>query len=99
MYSLVSHDIRTLVRERTDENIVGTWEYDSKVSGQQERLPIAAGLMCASGLDYELITFARRFLEKSQLPDAVETGREMLGPDPTKREQKLNSPSYGLAST
>ncbi|KAL9065806.1 MAG: hypothetical protein Q9161_007971 [Pseudevernia consocians] len=75
---------------------IGTWAYDSKVSGQQERLPVAASLMSASGLDYELITFARQFLEESDLPDAVMTGREMLGPNGTKSEQRLNPPTYGL---
>lgn len=96
LYSLVSPDVHTLASKRIDEKTVDTWVYDSKVSGQQERLPVAASLMSASGLDYELITFARRFLEKRDLPAAVETGREMLGPSPTKREQELNPPTYGL---
>ena len=96
MYSLVSPDVRTLVSSWTDQSIVGTWAYDSKVSGQQERLPVAASLMSASGLDYELITFARQFLEESDLPDAVMTGREMLGRNGTKSEQRLNPPTYGL---
>lgn len=50
--------------------------------------------MCASGLDSELITLARRFLENSDLPNAVATGREMLGPDPAKRDLSPNPPMY-----
>lgn len=80
--------------ERTDKTAVGTWAYDSRVSGQQERLPVAASLMGASGLDYELLTLTRRFLENSDLPRAVETGREMFGPDPAKRDLSLNPPIY-----
>ena len=80
----------------TDNTPVGTWTYDSKVSGQQEQLPVAASLLSAAGLDYELITFARRFLQKcDHLPDAVKTGRHMFGPDPTKGDQKLDPPTYG----
>ena len=64
------------------------------MSGQQERLPVAVSLMGASGLDYELLTLTRRFLEKSDLPKAVETGREMFGPDPTKRDLSPDPPIY-----
>ena len=67
------------------------------MAGQQEHLPVAASLMGATGLDYELITFARQFLEKSNLPDAVETGRYIFGSDPTKIEQKLDSPTYSFS--
>lgn len=95
-YFLVCRDHHTLVSESADETIVGTWTYDSKVSGQQERLPVAASLMGASVLDYELITLARRFLEERDLPDAVKAGREMFRPDPTKGEQKYSPPTYGL---
>ena len=52
--------------------------------------------MGAAGLDYELITFARQFLEKANLPEAVETGRYMFESDPTKDKQKLDPPTYSL---
>ena len=94
LYSRVSSDVRTVVLERANKSTVGTWAYDSRLSGRQKHLPVAASLMCASGLDSELITLARRFLENSDLPDAVETGREMLGPDPAKRDLSLNPPIY-----
>ena len=80
MCSLVSAEVLTLIQRWTDKSPVGTWTYDSKVSGQQEQLPVAASLMSAAGLDYELITFAREFLEKSEMPDAVKTGRHMFRP-------------------
>ena len=51
--------------------------------------------MGAAGLDYELIAFTRRFLKKCDLPDAVKTGREMFGPDPARKQQKLDPPTYG----
>ena len=86
----------TVLPEWTDKITVGTWAYDSKVSGQQERLPVAASLMGASGLDYELITLARRFLENSDLPHAVKTGREMLEPDPARRDLSPNPPVYDI---
>ena len=82
-------------RKQTDEKLVGTWTYDSKVSGQQERLPVAASLMGAAGLDNELITFARKFLMDCGLPVAVTTGREMF-PDPAKRKKELEPPTYGF---
>ena len=66
------------------------------MSGQQERLPVAASLMGAAGLDYELITFAREFLENCGLPVAVGTGRDMFRPDPAKREKELDPPTYGF---
>ena len=72
------------------------WTYDSKVSGQQERLPVAASLMGAAGLDYELITFVRKFLEGCDLPVGVSTGRDMFRPDPAKREKELDPPTYGF---
>ena len=95
MCSLVRSE---LLRERkeTDEKLVGTWSYDSKVSRQPERLPVAASLMGAAGLDYELITFARKFLENCDLPNAVGTGRDMFRPDGPKREKKLDPPAYGF---
>lgn len=57
---------------------------------------MAASLMGAAGLDHELITFARQFLEKANLPDAVETGRYMFESDPSKDIQKLDPPKYSL---
>lgn len=52
--------------------------------------------MSAAGLDYELLTFTRQFLEERDLPDRVETGRYMFGSDPTKTEQELKPPTYGF---
>lgn len=74
---------------------VGTWTYDSKVSKRQERLPVAAGLISASGSDAQLLALVRQFLEQSDLPRAVETGREMFGgPDAQVRDSSLKAPSY-----
>ena len=52
--------------------------------------------MGAAGLDYELITLAREFLESCDLPVAVSTGRDMFEPGPAKREKKLDPPTYGF---
>ena len=52
--------------------------------------------MGAAGLDYELITFARRFLEDCGLPIAVNTGRDIFRPDAAKREKELDPPTYGI---
>lgn len=52
--------------------------------------------MGASGLDYELLTLTRRFLENSGLPKAVETGREMFGPDPATKDLNPDPPIYAF---
>ena len=52
--------------------------------------------MGAAGLDYELITFVRKFLEDCDLPAVVSTGRDMFRPDPAKREKELKPPTYGF---
>ena len=96
LYSLVSPEIHTREPWWIDEHIVGTWAYDSKVSGQQERHPVAAGLMGASGLDFELITLVHDFLHGTNLPKAVYTGREVLESTPKKGQPKLNPPAYNL---
>lgn len=96
MSSLVSSEVHELTLSQTNDTLVGRWSYESKVSGQQEFLPVAASLMGSAGADYELVTFACRFLKECKLPDAVKTGRDIFEGDPKKRETRFDPPRYGL---
>ena len=52
--------------------------------------------MGAAGLDYELITFARTFLDDSDLPNAVETGRDCFTLDHANKEGRCDPPTYSF---
>ena len=58
------------------------------MSQREERLPVAAGLLTAEGLDHKLLELAAAFLRGSDLPKTVFAGREMLEPDVKMEDKK-----------
>jgi hypothetical protein len=63
----------------TNGSTVGQKQYLSRVSGNEEYLPIVTGLVGAKGCDLMLVNLAKAVLESNSWPVEVKTGRYMFG--------------------
>jgi hypothetical protein len=57
----------------------GQIPFDSRITGQQEYLPVAVSLLGAPGTDLELIEMTEGFLQHTNRSTRVLTGRTMFG--------------------
>lgn len=57
---------------------IGEYEYDSRVSGRKEFLPVAVNVVGLPGSDFHLIDVIQRCLEMSDRPTIVNTGARMF---------------------
>ena len=57
---------------------IGETEYNSKVSGRIEKLPVGISVMAPPGLDRELFTCALKCLKDSGRPSCVHNGKNMF---------------------
>ena len=60
---------------------IGEYEYDSRVSGRKEYLPVAVDVVGLPGSDLHLIDIIQHSLEMSHRPAAVNTGSRMFNAD------------------
>lgn len=60
---------------------IGEYEYDSRVSGRKEYLPVAVDVVGLPGSDLHLIDIVQHCLEVSHRPTAVNTGSRMFNAD------------------
>ena len=56
----------------------GQIDYDSRVSGRKEVLPVCVSMMGLPGTDLSLMSLVKTLLEKSRRPAKVLTGRTMF---------------------
>ncbi|KAH7092427.1 amidase signature domain-containing protein [Paraphoma chrysanthemicola] len=62
----------------------GQIPYKSRITGQEEFLPVAVSLLGAPGTDMELISLVERFLISAGRPTKVLTGKNMFGEGPSQ---------------